>query len=246
MEPFKLTRERVTFLALMAVVTVVVAVAAPFGSIALSALALLAIGVVLIKAMLRTRNWWPLTAVEGTVALSGVVLLAGGLAVAAYSIVRLGVGDPLGMMVGWPYVDPTRAGTRTRAVSYSDPSMQQRLKEALREAGIPFTVKMEDGKEFVGWSGEHAAAADAINEKVSAGPLRSGRNSHFPDGAMQNEFTQWLSKRGVKHEVVQMEGKDWVVWDESAGDVVREFMESRGARDCKGKVAAGKPGEMPC
>ena len=61
MEPFRLTPQSIAFLSVMAGVTVVVAVAAPFGSIALGAVALLAIGVVLIKAMLRARRWWPLT-----------------------------------------------------------------------------------------------------------------------------------------------------------------------------------------
>ena len=59
MEPFRLTPQSIAFLSVMAGVTVVVAVAAPFGSIALGAVALLAIGVVLIKAMLRARRWWP-------------------------------------------------------------------------------------------------------------------------------------------------------------------------------------------
>src|ERR687894_75174 len=102
MEPFRLTPQSIAFLATMVAVAVIVAFAAPFGSIALGAVALLAIGLVLIKAMLRARRWWPLTAVEGTVALSGVVLLVGGLAVMAYSMVRLCTGHPFGMTVGWP------------------------------------------------------------------------------------------------------------------------------------------------
>jgi hypothetical protein len=218
-EPFKWTRQSVAFMTLMIGVAVIVAVAAPFGSIALGA---------------------------ATVALSGLVLVVGGLAVMAYAFVSLGTGDPLRMMVGWPYVDPSRMGQRTRAVSYSDPSRQQRLKHALREAGIPFTVKMEDGKEFVGWTAEHDAAADAINQKVSEDPLRGGRNAHLPDAALHNQFTAWLTAKGIKHEVVQMQGKDWVVWDESAGDLVRQFMEGRSNAGCNGKVAASKAGAAPC
>lgn len=242
MEPFRFTSQSVTFLALMAAVAVVVAVAAPFGSIALGSIALLAIGAVLIKAMLRTRNWWPLSAVEGTVALSGLVLVAGSLAVVAYSIVRLGTGEPLRMMVGWPHMDGARAGVSSRAVYYSDPDMRQRLKDSLRAAGIPFTVKIEDGKEYVGWTGEHNAAAEAINEKVREGPLPNGRNAKFPDPALGKQFTEWLAKKGIKHQLVN----GYVVWDEGAGDAVREFMESRGTTECKGKVAAGKAGAAPC
>ncbi|HEX6157600.1 MAG TPA: hypothetical protein VFZ54_16355 [Burkholderiales bacterium] len=238
MEPFQWTRQGVAFMALMGGVALVVAVAAPFGSIALGAAALLALGAVLVKAMLRTRDWWPLTAVEGTIAASCLVLMLGGLGVVGYSIVRLGEGWH--MTIGWPHIDPARTVGRTRAVSYSDPSRQQRLKDGLREAGVPFTVRIEDGKEFVGWKPEHDAVADAINQKVSGAPPPGTRNARIPDPALHAEFLAWLTQKGIKHEVVQLKGEDWVLWDESAGDQVRQFMEARPSADCKGKVAAGK------
>lgn len=238
MEPFRLTSQSIAFIAVMAVVAAVVAVAAPFGAIALGLLAILAIGMVLIKAMFRARRWWPMTEVEGTIALSSLVLVVGGLLVIGYSIVRLG--DGWHMMVGWPTPYPgTRTGAVTRSVNYSDPAMQQRLKEALREASIPFSVKMQDGKEFVGWAPEHNDAAQAVDARIKAGPL-GNRNVHFPDAKLREEFVGWLRQKGVKHEVAKMDGKDFIGWDEGAGDLVREFMESRSSGECKGKVAAGK------
>jgi hypothetical protein len=246
MEPFRLTPQSIAFLASMVAVTVVVAVAAPFGSIALGVLALLAIGVVLIKAMLRTRQWWPLTVVEGTVALCGVVLLVGGLAVMAYSMVRLGTGHPFGMMVGWPSIpDGQGAKSITRSVSYSDPEMQQRLKDGLRAAGVPFTLKMQDGKEFVGWGAEHAAAAQAVDEKIREGPLPAGRHVRFPDPIRQKQFIDWLTQKGIRHEVVTTRGEDYEVWNENRGDLATEFIESRSA-ECKGRVAAGKSESGRC
>jgi hypothetical protein len=240
MEPFRFTPQTIAFVALMAAVTVVVAVAAPFGSIALAVVALLGIGVVLIKAMLRTRRWWPLTAVEGTVALSGVVLVVGGLTVMAYSMFRLGTDHARGMMVGWPSMaDGQRPQSITRSVSYGDPETQQRLKDGLRSAGVPFTVKMQDGKEFVGWDAQHAAAAQAVDEKIKYGPLPSGRNVHFPDPNLRKQFTDWLAQKGIQHEIVTTRGQDYVVWNEDRGDLAREFIESRSA-DCKAKVVAGK------
>ena len=247
MDPFRLTGQAIAFAAVMAVVAVVVGVAAPFGSIALGAVALLAVGVVLIKAMFRTRRWWPLTAVEGTVALSGVVLLIGGVAVAGYSMVRLGTSDGLHMMIGWPSaMSPTRPGSVTRSISYGDPAMQQRLKDALREAGVPWSVKMQDGKEFVTWPAEHNAAAEAVDAKLREGPLPGGRNVHFPDPAQQKQFTDWLAQKGIEHEVVKTDGKDFVVWKDGSRNAVREFLDSRGAADCKGKVAAGKAEAGSC
>jgi hypothetical protein len=246
MEPFRLTPQSIAFLSVMAAVAVVVAVAAPFGSIALGTVALLAIGAVLIKAMLRARRWWPLTAVEGTVALSGMVLLVGGLAVMAYSMVRLGTGHPFGMTVGWPSMaDGARATSITRSISYSDPEMQQRLKDGLRAAGVPFTVKMQDGKEYVGWEAEHAAAAQAVDEKIKEGPLPAGRNVHFPDPNLRKQFTDWLAQKGIQHQVVTTRGEDYVVWNEAGGDLAREFIDSRSA-ECKDKVAAGKAAGGRC
>lgn len=246
MEPFRLTPQSIAFLSVMVAVTVVVAVAAPFGSIALGVVALLAIGVVLIKAMLRSRRWWPLSVVEGTVALSGIVLLVGGLSVMTYSMVRLGTGHPFGMTVGWPAMaDGAGPEGITRSVSYSDPEMQQRLKDALRAAGVPFTVKTQDGKEFVGWEAEHAAAAQAVDDKIKEGPLPAGRNVHFPDPNLRKQFTDWLGQKGIEHQVVTTRGEDYVVWNESRGDLAREFIESRGA-ECKDKVAAGKIAGARC
>jgi hypothetical protein len=245
MEPFRLTAQSMAFVAVMAAVALIVAFAAPFGSIALGAAALAAIGAVLVKAMLRTRRWWPLTAVEGTVALSGLVLVVGAVAVVAYSMVRLG--DGWHMTIGWPSVAGSpRMGSTTRSVSYSDPRMQQRLKDGLRAAGVPFTVKTQDGREFVGWDTEHAAAAQAVDEKIKEGPLPSGRNVHFPDAGLQKQFTDWLGEKGIKHEVVNAEGKDYILWHAGAGDAVRDFMESRGSAECKGRVAAGKGSGPPC
>lgn len=247
MDPFRLTPQTIAFVAFMAAVTLVVAVAAPFGSIALGAVALLAIGVVLTKAMLRTRRWWPLTAVEGTVALSGLVLLVGGLSVMAYSMVRLGTGHPFGMTLGWPSMaDGARSNSITRSVSYSDPEMQQRLKDGLRAAGVPFTLKMQDGKEFVGWEAEHAAAAQVVDEKMKEGLLPSGRNVHFPDPTLHKQFSDWLAQKGIQHQVVTMGGENYVVWNEARGDLARQFMESRGSAECQGKVAAGKAAAARC
>ena len=140
-EPFRFTGQSITVLALMAAVAIIVGVAAPFGSIALGAAALLALGAVLLKAMLRTRDWWPLTVVEGTIAASCLVLMVGGLGVVGYSIVRLGEGWH--MTIGWPSAlnEASPAVQRsTRNVMYTDPELQQKVKDGLRAAGIPYTV----------------------------------------------------------------------------------------------------------
>ena len=246
-EPFRFTGQSITVLALMAAVAIIVGVAAPFGSIALGAAALLALGAVLVKAMLRTRDWWPLTAVEGTIAASCLVLMVGGLGVVGYSIVRLGEGWH--MTIGWPSAlneAPPAVPRSTRNVMYTDPELQQKVKDGLRAAGVPYTVTTREDNEYIGWPPEHNETAEAAIEKVVGRTLPNDRNVHFPDPAVQKEFVEWLEKKGVRYEIVKSRGVDHVVWNEGAGNVVREFIGSRSSVDCKGKLAAGKSDAGRC
>jgi hypothetical protein len=227
-EAFKFTRQSVAVLVMVAVIALVVAVAAPFGSIALGALALLALGVVLVKALLRTRYWWPLTAIEGTLALSSVVLVCGGIAVAGVAVARMGTEYPT-LMIGWPIIHQAPGRPDSRPVWHSDPDTRDRLKYELAKAGIPFTTEMHDGREFIRWPAEHDPAAQHVWVKVRDEP---GRNVYFSDPALRQEFVDWLSKKGIKHELVQRGGKDLVVW-EGADDLTHQFMKQRASRDCK-------------
>ena len=133
---------------------------------------------------------------------------------------------------------------RPTLISHSNPDALLRVKDALRDAGIPFSTEMRDGREFVTWPPEHNAKAEAVIGGIGGRSVGGGRNAHFPDPALQKQFTAWLSERGIKHEIVRSYGEDYVVWDPAAGDLVRQFMESRGA-DCKDR-AAGKGGAALC
>lgn len=228
MDTFKFTRQSVAVLVMVAVIALVVAVAAPFGSIALAALALLAAGVVLIKAMLRTRPWWPLTAVEGTLALSSGVLLLGGVAVAAIAVARIGTDHPY-LTIGWPIIHQPGGRPESRGVWHSDPDLRDRLKYELAKAGISYRTDLHEGREFIRWRAEDDSAAEAIWRKVRDEP---GRNAYFPDPALRQEFVDWLAKNGIKHDVVQRHGKDLVTW-EGADDLTHQFMKQRATRECK-------------
>jgi hypothetical protein len=96
-----------------------------------------------------------------------------------------------------------------RSVSYSDPATQQRLKDEFTRAGIPFTTSTSDGKEYIGWSREHDAAADRIQET-----LHGPRGVHFGTAQFQKEFIAWLAKRKIKSAIVEHEGKEYVTWDD--------------------------------
>jgi hypothetical protein len=132
------------------------------------------------------------------------------------------------LFIGWPRIDKDNP----RSVRHGEPVAQQRMKDALREAGIPFSVEVRDGQEFLTWPPAHNEAALAVIDRFGGKPLTDGRNAHFPDPAVQKQFTDWLAQRGIKHEVVTTHGDAFVVWDPAAGDLVGQFMESRRA-DCK-------------
>lgn len=95
------------------------------------------------------------------------------------------------------------------SVSYSDPKTQQRLKDELARAGIPFTTSTGEGREYVNWPREHSAAVARIQEG-----LHGPRGVHFGSAAFQKDFLDWLAKRKIKSFVVQHDGKDYVTWDD--------------------------------
>lgn len=134
---------------------------------------------------------------------------------------------------------------RPTLIATSNPDAKQRAKDALRDAGIPFSTEMRDGQEFITWPRERNAAAEAVLGRMGRDPFPGKRNAQFPDPALQKQFTQWLLKKDIKHEVVKSFGQEWVVWDREAGDLVRQFMESRGA-DCKNRLAGVKAGAEGC
>jgi hypothetical protein len=128
----------------------------------------------------------------------------------------------------WPSRDEA---VGSRSVSYSDPEQQQALKNALTEAGIPYTLRQSDGKEFVAWKAEHNAAVDAIQQKLMQGPLPAGRTVRFPDPEHERKFVAWLDQKGFQHERVRVRGEDYIVWQEGAGNLMDQYMTDR-SRDC--------------
>jgi hypothetical protein len=143
---------------------------------------------------------------------------------------------------------PSSRPVGTRSSSYSDPAMQQRLKDELAKAGIPYALDVTDGKEFIKWSVEHNTAVEDIQRRKVDAMFSGGRNASFPDPALRQEFTDWLTRRGITYEVVNSSSGEFVVWDRGPNDLVRQFMEGRSV-DCPSGAAAsasGKAGQTRC
>lgn len=211
--------------------------------------------IVWLKAGIRTRRWlwWnpvavPLTQAEGAITLSAVLLFSIGILVIGYEAVRYASGDR-SVLTGYAFrhMVSSKSSDRpvsTRATSYSDPAMQQRLKDELAKAGIPYELEVTDGRELIKWTLEHNAAVEDIKRKKVDRTYGDGRNASFPDPALRQEFTDWLTRKGIRYEIVTSSGgQEFVVWEEGPKDLVRQFMESRPTKDCAPEAAASTPGK---
>lgn len=241
MEAFSLDRQAFAFLVVIAVMVGLMVLLSPFLLLALGALGVVLLLLVWLKAAIRGRALIaPFGAVEGALALSALLFalggaVSGGLIVAqagsdSFSLFRAML--PLGGIAKGPSVG-------SRSVHYSDPDMNERLKKELAKAGVPFTTETRDGNEYVGWSADQNVAAEEVQRRLHEGPFPGGRNSHFPDAKLQKEFTDWLTRKGVKHEVVKNRGEDWVYWEATDADLVREFMTQKGVDCGKRKPGCG-------
>jgi hypothetical protein len=248
MDPFTITRQTITFLGVLAVLELAIVLVFPAVSVLLGAVAAALLAVVWMKAGIRTRKWlWlnpvavPLSQFEGAIALSAALMFAAGIFVTGYEAIRYASGET-DLLTGYAFrhLRPgpeTSRPASTHASSYSDPAMQKRLKDELARAGIPYALDVTDGKEYVKWSAEHNAAVEDIKRRMVDTMFSGGRNASFPDPALRQEFTEWLTQRGIPFEIVTSSGREFVVWDRGPDDLVRQFMEGR-SEDCPPDAAA--------
>jgi len=258
MDQFNITRQTITFLALLAVLELAIVLVFPFVSVVFGAFAVLLVVLVWLKAGIRTRKWlwWnpvavPLTQVEGTIALSAVLFFSVGVLVTGYEAIQFASGER-NVLTGYAFRhmlrSPPSPPLGSRSSSYSDPAMQQRLKDELAKAGIPYALDVTDGKEFIKWSVEHNAAVEDIKRRRVDTLFSDNRNASFPDPALRQEFTAWLRGRGIPYEIVNSRDGEFVVWEKGPNDLVRQFMEGRSV-DCAPSAAAsasGKAGQTRC
>ena len=188
---------------------------APFALLVLGGFSALVLVLLWVKTAIRERRLIaPFTPGEGALALSALLLSVGAATVAGLMVVRLGLGDAVSL--GGAML-PMSAGKAAgwRSVWYSNAETQQRLKDGLTKAGIPFKTRMEGGKEYVSWAPEHDAAAEKISQQARDGDIQAPRRSiAFGTAEMQKEFVAWLAKRKIKSTVVVRDGKEYVNWDD--------------------------------
>lgn len=110
----------------------------------------------------------------------------------------------------------------SESYSLSNPEDQERLKQGLRDAGVPFTVEMIDGAEHVRWEAKHAAEANAVRISIFGPDLPNGRHIAY-DKETQARFESWLDERAIPYSIVDKDGRKYVVWEEAVNERVREW-----------------------
>lgn len=99
--------------------------------------------------------------------------------------------------------------------SYERSEEQQRFKEALRQAGVPFETHMgEDGREHVRVAAEYNGAVDAVVAEFRGPILPSGRYLGFFDQATSSDFKTFLNENQIHYETVEKNGHEYVIWSE--------------------------------
>lgn len=260
MDQFTFTRQTTVFLGILALLELVLVLVFPAATVLLGVVAIVLIVLVWMKAGIRTRKWlwWnpvavPLTQVEGAVVLSAALMFSAGILVAGYEAIRLASGERDNVLTGYAFrymfpKEPYSRPASTRSSSYSNPAMQKRLKDELVKAGIPYSLEVEDGKEFIKWSAEHNAAVETIKRTRVDTMFSDGRNASFPDLVLRKEFTDWLTQRGISFEIVNSQDGEFVVWDQGPDNLVRQFMEGRSEKCPPGAAASAsaKAGQPRC
>lgn len=123
-------------------------------------------------------------------------------------------------LVGCDHRLETESRTTSEGVSYSNARDQERFKQALSSAGIPFDVTTEQrGQEFVRWGASYSAQVNRIKDSIF---LPSGRNLRL-DPERQSQFKAWLEENAVPYRTMVQEDGEYVVWEEVDAERVRAW-----------------------
>jgi hypothetical protein len=106
--------------------------------------------------------------------------------------------------------------------SFADPVKQERLKRELTAAGVPFTLEIKGGQEFINWSVRDAERANAVRIALFGPDLPLDRHISYDDKT-QAEFKSWLTENGIAFSTAVVDGDEYVIWDEAVDSRVRQW-----------------------
>lgn len=117
----------------------------------------------------------------------------------------------------WPGLDPSpprvpaAAPPKDIVLQYHEPRLQAALKQGLSGAAIPYKVDSHRGREFLRVAVEHREAVKKVTEAIEGPPLPQNRAMQFTKPGLQQSFSAWLERKGVKWEVVHKQLQPYFV-----------------------------------
>ena len=96
----------------------------------------------------------------------------------------------------------------SEGISYDDANYQQRFKQALSKAAIPYEVVVEHNKETIYWDSSYSAAVVNAQDSLDLPP---GRNVRLDEPRLVR-FKVWLDKRRIPYETVNIDGRKYITW----------------------------------
>jgi hypothetical protein len=116
----------------------------------------------------------------------------------------------------------TESRTLSEGISYEDAERQERFKQALSTAGVPFkVVARERGQEFVEWEAQYSSEVERVQDSIFVPP---GRSIRF-DMKTQSRFKEWLEHNGIPYRTLTEKDGEWVVWEQADAERVRAWKE---------------------
>jgi hypothetical protein len=121
----------------------------------------------------------------------------------------------------------TEPKTLSEGVSYGNTEDQERFKQALTTARIPYDVTVQNNKESIYWDVSYSKAVEKVKDSLF---VPSGRNISL-DEQDQPRFKAWLEQRKIPYRTMIENKREYIVWEEVDSKRVQEWEDFPPYRD---------------
>ena len=111
--------------------------------------------------------------------------------------------------------------------SYDNAEEQERFKQGLSAAGIPYKVTKRNDREFISWETKYNLAV----EKVEFSRFLPPGRSISLDEQRQSRFKAWLKQTEIPYKTILIGKREYVIWDEADSKRVQGWEELHSSQD---------------
>jgi hypothetical protein len=111
--------------------------------------------------------------------------------------------------------------------SYDNAEEQERFKQGLSAAGIPYKLTKRNNREFVSWEPKYNLAVEKVEFSRF---LPSGRSISL-DEQRQSRFKVWLKQTKIPYKTLLIGKREYIIWDQADSKRVQEWEELHSSQD---------------